>query len=300
MTDPVTTEGRPKRRLFTFWRVVAVLALALAGYAVFLADAEEDRGPHVALHEVFGVISVDRKRAALLREIAEDPDAAALVVAIDSPGGTTTGSEQLFDALRAVAERKPVVAVMGEVAASGGYIAAMAADHLIAYGNTLTGSIGVIAQQPDVRGLLSNIGVEIRERRSDVYKARPSPFSETPPEVEAWEAELIADSYGWFRGLVGERRGLEGAALDRVADGRVFTGRQALEAGLVDEIGGVEAARVWLAGRGVDAALPLVPRAVEAEPTSWLIDLLTSRLPAVETLRLDAWESGTRLYSLMR
>lgn len=304
MSGPVT-EGEPaggarKRPLVTFWRVVAVLALGLAAYALFFARDTGPKGPHIAVHEIFGVIFVDDARNAVLREIADDPEAAALILRIDSPGGTTTGAEALFEAIRAVAGEKPVVAVMGEVAASGGYIAAVAADHVLAYGNTLTGSIGVVTQQPDLSGLLASLGIEMRENRSDVFKAAPSPFGPVPPEVAAWEDELIADAYSWFRGLVADRRGLSGAALDRVADGRVFTGRQALDVGLIDGLGGLDAARDWLDGQGVDADLPLRLREVPKERPNLLLDLLTSRLGIdAEALRLRQG-IGVRLYSILR
>ena len=137
------------RRLFTFWRIVALLALALAAWAIFSQSGPS--GPYIARHEITGIIFDDADRAAVLRGIADDPLAQALVLRIDSPGGTVAGSEALFHAIREVAERKPVVAVMGEVAASGGYIAAIGADRIVARGNTLTGSIGVVKQEVDVR-----------------------------------------------------------------------------------------------------------------------------------------------------
>ena len=300
--DPIRRsepERRPKRRLFTFWRVVAVIVLALIGWSIWTsAVGDGPGGPHVARHDVMGVITVDDERDALIRAIGRDSDARALVLRIDSPGGTATGAEALFAALRDVAAEKPVVAVMGEVAASGGYIAALAADHVLARGNTLTGSIGVVAQYPNFQDLLDRLGVDVIERRSVPFKALPSPFSETPGRVADWEAELLADSHAWFRDLVGERRGLEGPALDRVADGRVFNGRLALEAGLIDALGGLPEARAWLEGEGVPRALPLVERRVE-EDRSLLAELLGLPLPGAlaEFRRLAA---GPRLYMILR
>ena len=242
-------------RFITFWRVVAVLALGLFAYALFSGDGEP-AGPYVARHDLTGIIVLDDDRDALIRDLASDPDAAALLLRIDSPGGTVTGAEALYEAIRKVAEVKPVIAVMGEVAASGGYLAAIAADRIVAHGNTITGSIGVIKQEVDIRGLMDLVGVQVSERRSDVYKARPSPFSATPAQVAEWEDRMIGEAHEWFRGLVGDRRGLEGEALVAVTDGRVFSGRQALERGLIDEIGGLETARAWLVSEGVDAGLP--------------------------------------------
>jgi protease-4 len=180
-----------------------------------------------------------------------------VIVHINSPGGTTAGSEALYASLRAVAAKKPVVAVLSEVAASGGYVAAIGTDHIVARGNTLTGSIGVIMEYPDVTGIMDRIGVEVETVRSSPLKAEPSPFRETSPAARAVEEKLVAESYDWFRGLVGERRSLEGAALDAVANGQVFTGRLALGNGLVDEIGGEPEALAWLESR--DSALDGLP-----------------------------------------
>jgi protease-4 len=289
------------RRLFTFWRIVAILALALAAYAILDLGAPRAPGPHIARHDVFGVIYTDAERDALIRDLAEDDEVRALILRIESPGGTVTGAETLFAAVREVAERKPVVALLGEVAASGGYIAALGADHIVSRGNTLTGSIGVVKQEVDVRDLMDSLGVEVRERRSDVFKAQPSPFAPTPPIVDEWEEELIAEAYGWFRGLVADRRGLEGQALADVSNGRVFTGRQALERGLVDEVGGPETARAWLEGQGVPPGLEVIEKRVEEEDVGLLLRLLGADIArdAAARLGVQRLAHGPRLYAIM-
>lgn len=264
MTDETEhlLERRRLRRRVGFWRLVAIVAVA--GAAAFWFWRTQPGGPYVALHEVTGIIVEDRERNALLRDIARDENAAALLLRIDSPGGTLPGAEGLFAAVREVAERKPVVAVMGEVAASGGYVAALAADRIVARGGTLTGSIGVIAQYPNVEELLDSIGVEVRRVASSPLKAEPSPFQE--PSAEALEAQeaIVEDGYEWFVGLVAARRGYDDARARELGDGRVFTGRQALGFGLIDEIGGELEAREWLdRARGVSAALPLRERAID-------------------------------------
>jgi protease IV len=198
---------------------------------------------------VNGVITDDRERDEMLESIADDDAVRAVVLRINSPGGTTAGSEALYASLRAVAEKKPVVAVLSEVAASGGYVAAIGTDHIVARGNTLTGSIGVIMEYPDLTRIMERIGLELETVRSSPLKAEPSPFRETSPAARAIEEALVAESYDWFRGLVAERRGLEGARLDAVANGQVFTGRLALANGLVDEIGGEPEALAWLESR---------------------------------------------------
>ncbi len=149
------------------------------------------------------------------------------------------------------------MAELAEVAASGGYVAAIAADHIVARGNTLTGSIGVIMEYPDLTQIMSKLGVELETVRSSELKAEPSPFRPTSPAARAVDEKLVADSYQWFKGLVAERRGLQGAPLDAVTNGAVFTGRMALAGGLIDEIGGEPEALAWLESR--DAALKDLP-----------------------------------------
>jgi protease-4 len=292
-------ERRRKWRRSAFWRGFLVAAV-LGGIVAVVAFSDDlaTGGPQIARVEVGGVIVDDPMRDDLFAEIAESEDVRGLVLRVNSPGGTTAGSEALFASIRAVAAEKPVVAVMGEVAASGGYIAAIAADHVVARGNTLTGSIGVIMEYPDLSGLLTRLGVGVETVRSSELKAEPSPFRPTNPAARAVEDALVADSYDWFRGLVADRRGLEGAALDRAANGQVFTGRLALAAGLVDEIGGEPEAVDWLESR--DAALvglPIRDWAV-VEEGSIVGDVLGSMASTGGILR-EIWPfEGRKLYSL--
>ena len=165
------------------------------------------------------------------------------------------------------------MAELGEVAASGGYVAAIAADHIVGRGNTLTGSIGVIMEYPDLTQVMARLGISLQTVRSSELKAEPSPFRPTNPAARARDEAMVADSYRWFRGLVGERRGLEGARLDAVANGGVFTGRLALENGLIDEIGGEPEALAWLESRdGALAGLPVRDWEVERdEDAGWAV-----------------------------
>jgi protease-4 len=182
----------------------------------------------------------------------------AVIVHVDSPGGTTAGAEQLYDVLRRVAAKKPTVVVVDGLAASGGYIAALAADHIVSQGSSLVGSIGVLFQYPNVSDLLKTIGVKVEEVKSSPLKAAPNGYEPTSPEARAALESIVKDSYAWFRGMVKDRRHLDDALLERVADGRVFTGRQGLELKLVDELGNEQTAIAWLAKeKGVDADLPV-------------------------------------------
>ena len=240
-------DRRRLRRNLSLWRIAAIVGItgAVAIIAVSMSGLTFGRD-HVSKLEIFGVIIEDEERDQAILDLADDADAKALIVSIDSPGGTTSGSEGLYLALREVARKKPVVAVMGTVAASGGYVTAIGADHIIARGNTITGSIGVLMQNTEVSELLKKIGVGIEMITSGPLKGKPSPFEPMDAQGRAAIKMLIDDSYTWFVDLVAERRNLSPERARELSDGRVYSGRLALEAKLIDQIGGMPEARAWL------------------------------------------------------
>jgi protease-4 len=213
---------------------------------------------YVARVTISGLIRGDRDRVEALDRLGRTSAARAVIVHVDSPGGTTAGSEQLMDALTRLKLRKPLVIVVDGLAASGGYITAMAGDHIVAQQTSLVGSIGVLFQFPNVTDLLKTIGVKVEEIKSTPLKAAPNGYEPTSPEARAALDSIVKDSYAWFRGVVQDRRHIEGEALDHVADGRVFTGRQAVELKLIDEIGDEVTAKSWLTReKNISASLPV-------------------------------------------
>ncbi len=255
--DYLIDRRRLKRRL-SFWRGLGILAVLLAALAAFGRFSGFGGGDYIARHAVQGLIVEDVRRQQALAAIAEDDNARALIVRIDSPGGTVVGGESLYRSLRAVAGRKPVVAVLGGLATSAGYMAAIGADRVIARGGTITGSIGVVMHTTEISGLLDKLGIGAETIRSGPLKAMPSGLEKLTEDGREVLQALIADSHRTFLDLVAERRGLTGAGLARIADGRVLTGRQALDAELVDAIGGETEAVGWLsAEKGVAEGLPV-------------------------------------------
>ncbi len=204
--------------------------------------------------EISGVIFEDDNRSEILKELSENNSVKAVIVNINSPGGGIVGSEILFNELRKIATIKPIVVVMKSVAASGGYMAAIASDHIIAHNGTLTGSIGVLMESPNVAELANKIGVEFNTYKSSPLKGSPSPFEKPSLVVDKVIQDSINDSFGFFADLVKERRAgkLNPKAQNIIFDGRVFTGRQALAVGLVDEIGGEEQALKYLSQKNID------------------------------------------------
>ena len=235
-----------KRRLFR-WRVLAVLAVLLALAALFWTGGDfKKRFDHIARIHIDGLITGDQPTLNLLDDLAASTRVKALIIRIDSPGGTTAGSEAIYEKIRKIAKEKPVVAVMDTVAASGGYITAIAADYIVARGNTITGSIGVIFSFPEISRLLDTLGIKMEEIKSGELKAEPSPYKPVSDRVRQVSNEMVQESFAWFTGLVVERRKLSAERVKVLADGRDYTGRQAVTEKLIDALGGEEVALDWL------------------------------------------------------
>jgi protease-4 len=255
-------DRRRMRRKLTFWRVIAigVIVLAVAGVAALGSNRAGFTGvrPYIARVTIQGLIRGDRDRVQALDRLARSSLARAVIVHVDSPGGTTAGSEQLYDSLSRLRDKKPLVIVVDSLAASGAYITALSGDHIVAQQTSLVGSIGVLFQYPNFADLLDKIGVKVEAVKSSPLKASPSGFEPTSPEAKAALDSIVKDSYAWFKGLVQDRRHLNDSELQTVSDGRVFTGHQAINLKLIDELGDERAALAWLAKeKNVDAKLPV-------------------------------------------
>ncbi len=258
-TDLLLDRRRLKRRLL-FWRgltVLAVLAAIVVG-ARLGEGAGGGGGDHVTRLTVSGIITDNRKLTERIAALAKNDHVKALVVAIDSPGGTVGGGEGIYRALSEVAEKKPVVAVMRGVAASAGYMIAMPASRIFARESTITGSIGVKLETAEVSGLMRTLGITAETFASGPLKDQPAVTHPTSPEGRAVLQGLVSDMYDQFVEMVAHGRKMEMATARRLADGRAYTGRQALRLNLIDAIGGEAEARAWLAAeRQVPATLPI-------------------------------------------
>ena len=261
LDSDVIVDRRRLRRKLTFWRVlavaIAIAAIGVVGTLVSRGRAGFTTTGSIARVTIEGLIRSDQDRVEALERL-EKSKADAVIVHINSPGGTTAGSEQLYDSLMRLKAKKPLVVVVEGLAASGGYITAIAADHIIAQQTSLVGSIGVLFQFPNFSEVLKTIGVKVEEVKSSPLKAAPNGFEPTSAEARDALDALVKDSYAWFKGIVKDRRGLDDAQLEKVADGRVFTGRQAVDLKLVDQIGDEKTAVAWLVeNKGVAKNLPV-------------------------------------------
>jgi protease-4 len=260
-TEAVLDRRRMRRRV-TFWRTAAIAIVGLMLGAALLGrqDASSLFAPQqIARVSIEGTITDNRDQLAMLKKIKDASHVQALLVFVNSPGGTTTGGESLYVALRDVAASKPVVAQFGTVAASAGYIVGLGTDHIVARGNTITGSVGVLAQWPEVSELMTKLGVKFNEVKSGELKAAPNPFEPATEGARKVMQETIDDGFQWFISLVETRRGIAAGSVDGLKSGRIYSGRQAVANKLVDEIGGEPEAVRWLEEhRGVAKDLKVV------------------------------------------
>ena len=283
----VIVDRRRIRRKLTFWRVLATVATIAA--IVILAVVATPAGRNaitgrnaIARVTIEGLIQSNRDRVEALERL-EKSSASAVIVHLNSPGGTTAGSEQLYDALVRLKAKKPLVVVVDGLAASGAYITALASDHIIAQQTSLVGSIGVLFQFPNFSEILKTVGVKVEEVKSSPLKAAPNGFEPTSPEARAALEMLVKDSYAWFRNLVRDRRNMDDETLQTVADGRVFTGHQAIGRTLIDQLGDEKTAIAWLAA---EKTLPAETPGRDFTLTPSFSDLPVLR--AATSLTLDA------------
>jgi protease-4 len=303
-TEAVLDRRRLRRKL-SLWRALAVIAGVLAlGFLLFSsADRAGLLGARqIARVSIEGVITEDRDMLRLLKKIGETKHVAGVILAVNSPGGTTAGGEALFTAIRDLSRSKPVVAQFGTVATSAAYIAGLASDRIVARGNTITGSVGVIFQWPDVSQLLEKLGIKMNEIKSGPLKANPSPFQPMDEAGKAATEEMVADSQRWFVALVRERRGIDTKSVGGLEQGRVFSGRDALANKLIDEIGGEEEARKYLEDqRNVPRGLKIVDWKASRDSDWGLMRvsmLALARLTGLSALEEVAMLSNDRLAAM--
>lgn len=277
------------------WWIVGAFVVLMAANAM-LADLDLVGENRIALIRIEGVILDAKDTVADLKRFGDSSSVKAIVLRIDSPGGGVVPSQEIHDAVQRVRtkQNKTVVASMGTVAASGGYYIAAAADRIVANPGTLTGSIGVIMELVNLEGLLQKVGVESVVVKSGHYKDIGSPFRKMRADDRRILQSVMNDVHNQFIEAVAKGRSLDVAAVRTLADGRIFTGRQALDAKLVDELGDLDAA--------IRTAADLVgiegePRVVEPKKRFSIRELIESRVQGLVP-RFD-FQPGIQLKYLM-
>jgi protease-4 len=280
-TEAVLDRRRLRRRL-SVWRVLAVSAAVLALGLLLFSSAERTgliEQKQIARVTIEGLITDDRDMLRLIKKIGDSSKVAGVILAVNSPGGTTVGGEALFEALRELARKKPLVAQFGTVATSAAYIVGLATDQIIARGNTITGSVGVIFQWPEFSQLLEKLGIKMNELKSGPLKANPSPFQPLDEPGKAAAEKMVAESQRWFLNLVRTRRAIDTKSIAGLEEGGVFSGRDALAHKLIDQIGGEpEVVRYLEEQRGVPKRLKIVDWKASRDSDWSLVRLATQAL----------------------
>ena len=291
-TQEQILDRRRMRRKLTLWRVVTFVAVGIAivallsAVAIATGSSFDNQKPHIARVPITGFIANSRYALERLEKLRKDKNVKGVIISINSPGGTTVGGEALHNAVRAIAKEKPTVTSIGGLAASAGYMIAVASDHIVAPRTSIVGSIGVVMQYPNATGLLDKLGVSVEEIKSSPLKAEPSPFNETPQAARDMLESMLIDTYQWFADLVKERRNLSASDSEGLLDGSVFTGKQALDRKLIDGLGNEDTAKQWLIDeKKVDKNLKVV---------TWSLKKPKKDFPLTSAL----WESALSSFGL--
>jgi len=282
ITPDYLIERKRSKLQLAKWKIVSlILIIIIAVFAGkkslgperFLGEKAPIMGDYIARLSFEEIIYDNLPRVKKIESLAEDKHIKALIIHINSPGGSVVGSEMLYNAFRKVAKHKPVVVVMDSVAASGGYLASLGADYIISHNGTITGSIGVLMQTAEVTELAEKVGITFNNFKSSPLKANPSFTEKLTPEAEQSMMDSIFDVYDYFTKLVAERRKLDIDFVKKIADGRIYSAKQALEYKLIDEIGNEDSAVKWLEEvKGIPAGLKVSE--VKLNPREKFIDML--------------------------
>lgn len=262
------------KKVLLFFVIIFVL-IAILSFIVTFSD-KLPLGEKVALVRITGVILDSTSTIDELKEYSNDSSIKAIVIRIDSPGGGVAPSQEIYSEILKIKEKKKVVVSMGSIAASGGYYIAAPADRIVANAGTLTGSIGVIMEIPNVEGLMEKIGVKAQIIKSGKHKDMASLYKSMGPEEKKILQTVLDDVHDQFIRAVSDARGMSFEEIKELADGRIFTGKMAKELGLVDELGNLQDA-IMLAAEltGIEGE----PQVVTKEEKFGIIELLKGKFP---------------------
>ena len=284
-------ERKALKRRLTFWRLLVILIAFGFTTFIFWKHNEARLGKsHLASIQLNGLIYHDKEKVLAIEKARDDPSVLALIVEINSPGGTVVGGETLYESIRYFADKKPAVAIMGDLATSAGYMTAIAADKIYAQKATITGSIGVLFQTAEVTELLAKIGIHVETVKSSPLKGSPNLLEKVTPAARTSTKLIVNDISDMFIRMVAKRRGISIDQARALSDGRVYTGQMALKQGLIDAIGGRREAINWLEiERNIPVDLPIIPLPSTKSESKWLERLqgLTQKIFFSERSKLD-------------
>lgn len=272
ITQDYIIERKQNKFRLRLWKMLTILMLIVLLVVVtkrFQEPMEQtsSSSDYIASVLVEDIIFEDTKRDERLKKIIDDGQIKALILNVNSPGGTVVGSEKIYNILRKISAKKPVVVVMGTLAASGGYLISLGGDYIVSHNGTITGSIGVIFQSMEVTDLAKTLGITFDNFKSGEFKAVPNPTEKVTEDVRQAIMSNIYDTYEYFIELVSLRRNMPIEEVRKIADGRIYSGRQALKLKLVDAVGSEDEAMKWLQEvRKIDPTLEVKEFRIKPKP----------------------------------
>lgn len=286
----------------TRWRILAIVAAVLCIVVAtehYFGGFSPLESSHIARLNIEGVIYDDPARDELIRELREDSKVKAVIVRLDTPGGSAVAGEELYLQLKALSKVKPVVSVMRTMAASAGYMVSLGTQRSWAREGTITGSIGVILQAAEFTELAKKLGITPITIKTGPYKASPNPAEKFTPDQEAVLQSAVQDFFDIFINMVVERRGLSKPEVTRLADGRIYTGRQAVTLKLIDAIGGEAEAIEWLEkNKKIPTGLEIRDAEIKQPPEDFLAQFGGSAAKTFQSL-LSPWVIRNHLDGLV-
>lgn len=256
-----------RRRLF-FWRTISFITVAIIVYLSFENQEKSSSNDYIANYNISGLLISADEIIEDLEELKSSNEVNSIIISVDSPGGTTVSAEEIYLKLKEVSLVKPTAIVMRNIATSGAYLLSLGGDVIFSRENTITGSIGVLLQWARVDEALSKLGIEVNEVKSGKLKAEPDFFGEIDEEAQQVTKEIIDETFEWFIRIVKVERALNPSEIYTISDGRIFTGRQAIELNLVDEIGDKNDAKIWLVeNKEIDSNSPIIDYGKSKKPS---------------------------------
>ena len=256
-----------RRRLF-FWRTISFITVAIIVYLSFENKEKSSSNDYIANYNISGLLISADEIIEDLEELKSSNEVNSIIISVDSPGGTTVSAEEIYLKLKEVSSVKPTAIVMRNIATSGAYLLSLGGDVIFTRENTITGSIGVLLQWARVDEALSKLGIEVNEVKSGKLKAEPDFFGEIDEEAQQVTKEIIDETFEWFIRIVKVERNLNPSEIYTISDGRIFTGRQAIELNLVDEIGDKNDAKIWLVeNKEIDSNSPIIDYGKSKKPS---------------------------------
>jgi len=240
------SESKGYRRRLFFWRTISLITVVIIVYLSFENQEKSSSNGYIANYNISGLLISADDIIEDLEELKSNNEVNSIIISVDSPGGTTVSAEEIYLKLKEVSLVKPTAIVMRNIATSGAYLLSLGGDVIFSRENTITGSIGVLLQWARVDEALSKLGIEVNEVKSGKLKAEPDFFGEIDEEAQKVTKEIIDETFEWFIRIVKVERNLNPSEIYTISDGRIFTGRQAIELNLVDEIGDKNDAKIWL------------------------------------------------------